>query len=279
MVDSCETESFLCAPVWVGFLAPRRSCLTRRKLGPRMRAPIPVSAIIVVDRTSLALAKKRSSTQRSPAWPFFDPAPRKSTKSGTIMPQRDVAIIGDSFPSRLEAHLYAEQRDRHLDLDRDQANVRWYGQGGLSLDKLHRIEFRLLRDFQNVAILHIGSNDLCSVSPMAFMAKLRNETIPWLRSLGCRVVVLSQIFHRQPGHYTKNLNLEAYNRRVDDTNAAMAELKMDNVIYWSHESVLHRGSVTAIWHKDGVHLNSKGQDLFARSLRGALITTLRAIDR
>ena len=195
------------------------------------------------------------------------------------MPQRDVAIVGDSFPSRLEAHLYTEQRDRHLDLDRDQANVRWYGQSGLSLDKLHRIEYRLLRDFQNVAILHIGSNDLCSVSPMAFMAKLKNETIPWLRSLGCRVVVLSQIFHRQPGLYTKNLNLEAYNRRVDDTNAAMAELKMDNVVYWSHESVLHRGSVTAIWHQDGIHLNSKGQDLFARSLRGALITTLRAIDR
>ena len=195
------------------------------------------------------------------------------------MPQRDVAIVGDSFPSRLEAHLYSEQRDHHLDLDRDQTNMRWYGQGGLSLDKLHRIEYRLLRDFQNVAILHICSNDLCSVSPMTFMAKLRNETIPWLRSLGCRVIVLSQIFHRQPGHYTKNLNLEAYNRRVDDTNAAMAELKMDNVIYRSHESVLHRGSVTAIWHQDGVHLNSKGQDLFARSLHGALITTLRAIDR
>ena len=173
--------------------------------------------------------------------------------------------------SQAVLNLHAEHRDCHLDLDCEQANVRWYSQGSLSLDKVHRIEYQLLWDLQNVAILHIDSN-LCSVSSMAFMSKLTNETIPWVWSLGCRVVILSQIFHRQPGHYTKNLNLEANNRHVDDTNTAMVKLKMENDIYWSHESVLCRGSVTSFWHLDGIHLNSKGQDLFARSLHGALIT-------
>ena len=69
---------------------------------------------------------------RSAALQVFNPAPFKSAESGSIMPQTDVSIFGDSFPSSLESHLQAEQRDRHLDLDSDQGNVKWYGQGDLS---------------------------------------------------------------------------------------------------------------------------------------------------
>ena len=97
---------------------------------------------------------------------------------------RDVAIIGDSFPNRLLRDLEKQIKDRNLDLHPyEQANVRWYTRGGLTLSKLRSMRDWTMRDMQEIAILHIGSNDLCTMPVGVVVRQMSKETIPILREL------------------------------------------------------------------------------------------------
>lgn len=195
---------------------------------------------------------------------------------------KDVAVIGDSFPNRLHNHLKNENKDCNLELDANtQAIVRWCAKGGLTLTKLMRppMCFTVPHSYNQIAILHIGSNDLCSMSVETFINQLRTQTIPFLRDLNCTTIVLTQIFHRRPGKYTEYTDLNLYNAKVDKANQAMATLNENHVIYWEHLHVLRSGSINTIWHSDGVHLASEGMNVYWRSIRGAIITTIKSLNR
>ena len=193
---------------------------------------------------------------------------------------RDVAIVGDSFPNRLLRDLEKQNKDRNLDLHPyEQANVRWYTKGGLTLSKLRSMRSWVMRDMQEIAILHIGSNDLCTMPVDAFLRQLSKETIPMLRELDFRVILVTQIFRRRAGHFTRDLDIIQYNLKVDAANRALSSLGIHNVIFWDHIQVLRSGSVNKIWHPDGVHLDSSGMHVYWRSIRGAIITTLKSLDR
>ena len=118
---------------------------------------------------------------------------------------RDVDIIGDSFPNRLLRDLEKQNKDRNLDLHPyEQANVLWYTRGGLTLSKLHSMRGWIMLDMQEITILHIGSNVLCTMPVDAFLRQMSKETIPMLRELDFRVIVVAQIFCRRTGHFTKD---------------------------------------------------------------------------
>ena len=187
----------------------------------------------------------------------------------------DVAVIGDSFINRL---LNDRDTDRNLDLPH-QINVRWYTSGGLTISRMDPILDLIARDFQQVAVLQIGSNDLCQQSSTMFINNLCTRIIPKLQGMGCKVIVLCQLFHRHPGKYTKGVNLLSYNLRIDEANAAMAALNWRNIVFWKHTSVLRSGSYQKMWNTDGVHLSCEGLPHFRRSIRGAIMTTTDAMDR
>ena len=107
----------------------------------------------------------------------------------------DVAVIGDSFVNRLRND---RAIDRNLDLPH-QIKVRWYTQGGLTIARMDSTFDCIARDFQQIAILQIGSNDLCQQSSKVFIDNLCTRIIPRLKDLGCKVIVLCQLFHRRPG--------------------------------------------------------------------------------
>ena len=187
----------------------------------------------------------------------------------------DVAVIGDSFVNRLRND---RATDRNLDLPH-QINVRWYTQGGLTIARMDSTFDCIARDFQQIAILQIGSNDLCQQSSKVFIDNLCTRIIPRLKDLGCKVIVLCQLFHRRPGKYTIGVDLQSYNRRIEEANAAMASLNLHNIIFWEHTSVLRSGSSHKMWNTDGVHLSNEGLPFFRRSIRGAILTTTDSMDR
>ena len=187
----------------------------------------------------------------------------------------DVTVIGDSFVNRLKNY---RSTDRNLDLPY-QINVHWYTNGGLTISRMDPILDSMACDFQQVAILQIGSNDLCQQSSTAFLNNLCTWIIPKLQDLGCEVTVLCQLFHRRSGKYTTGIDLPIYNLRIDEVNAAMASLNWRNIIFLEHISVLRSGSYHKIWSTDGVHLSSEGLSHFSRSIRGAILTTTNPMDR
>ena len=140
----------------------------------------------------------------------------------------DVAVIGDSFVNRLKND---RSTDRKLDLSYE-INVRWYTLGGLTISRMDPTLDSMARDFQQVAILQIGSNDLCQQASTAFLNNLCAWIIPKLQDIGCKVIVLCQLFHRQPGKYTTGIDLLTYNLRIDEVNAATASLKWHNIVFW-----------------------------------------------
>ena len=184
-------------------------------------------------------------------------------------------MIGDSFVNRLKND---RSTDRNLDLPY-QINIRWYTSGGLTISRMDAILDSTARDFQQVSILQIGSNDLCQQSSTAFLNNLCARIIPKLQDLGCKVIVLCQLFHRRSGKYTTGIDLPTYNLRIDEVNAAMAPLNWHDIIFWEHISVLRSGSYHKIWSTDGVHVSSEGLPHFSRSIRGAILTTTNSMDR
>ena len=193
----------------------------------------------------------------------------------------NLAIIGASFIKRLERHAVAERISTTLDLE--SAHVYWCAQGGLTIRTLlrnyiHRLNQRSKID---IAIVHIGSNDLCKMSVSEFMSDMRELSIPYLlRVLGCKHVVICQIFHRRTGKYTKNLDLVNYNQRVDSTNEKLKNMTSfeQSCSFWSHQSILKKcGCLSSIWDPDGVHLLPAGLPHFLRSIRGAILSTIKSI--
>ena len=116
------------------------------------------------------------------------------------------------------------------------------------------------------------------------MAVMQSETIPWLQSLGCLAVCITKLFYRRPGDYTRGLDLGRYNAKVDDFNNKLATSTVTMgphslVTFWDNRDVLQSGKVGKIWDEDGVHLNADGHPCLAKSLRGAVMTTLKLVRR
>ena len=90
--------------------------------------------------------------------------------------------------------------------------------------------------------------------------------------------MITKVFWRREGFYTKDLNLEAYNNRVDLLNEKLENLGSP-FIFWDNKPVFTCGKVNSIWNKDGVHFKPDEQVPYTKSLRGAAILCANNLSR
>lgn len=96
----------------------------------------------------------------------------------------------------------------------------WCAHVGLTLAKLHaahELEIRELAPI-NAAILHIGAMIYATLPQRNFSHVLISRTLPLLQDIGCTHVIVCQVFHRRYGTYTKHMDLDTYNAKVDALN-------------------------------------------------------------
>ena len=105
-------------------------------------------------------------------------------------------------------------------------------------------------------ILHIGSNDSCTVSVEVYIEHLVHYIVPLLLDLGYKHITVCEILHRHRGFYTDHMNLSEYNAKVDATIAALRQLATASdshiIDFWEHWDLKQSGRIHSMWHNDGV---------------------------
>ena len=185
-----------------------------------------------------------------------------------------VLIMGDSFVRRLRD--YATRRFgpyNNLGLDYNVAMVNWYGIGGMTI---HGFRLNHMESVYNirpdVAMIHLGSNDLCCPRRSALDAGEEMEDLVHdLMDMGVHQVIISQVVFRK-GRGIPN-HTRDYNRKVTVFNfynkLAYNPNQSSRARFWYHRGLWNQ-QFTTLLH-DSVHLNARGSKHFLRSVRGGII--------
>ena len=194
------------------------------------------------------------------------------------MSHMTVTLVGDSFFKRLQQHLLQQQPEQsNFDFHSHMVAIAWMAEGGLTLTKLYAYLHSQphLSGIMHSMILHIGSNDLCTVSVEVYIDHLVHYIVPRLLDLGYKHITVCEILHRHRGFYTDHMNLSEYNAKVDAANAALRQLATtsdsDIIDFWEHRDLKQSGRIHSMWHGDGVHLRRNDQIYLKRSVRGAIL--------
>jgi len=133
----------------------------------------------------------------------------------------------------------------------------------------------LLRHTPSVVILQLGENDLDSNSEPLVVASMIDEIVSLLQeTYNVKIVMICELFPRKspsspPARY------EANRRQLNSLLTTLFEVR-EGVTFWRHRRIFN--AETDIFTADGVHLNVFGQQRFYRSLRHAIMTSVRLID-
>ena len=187
-----------------------------------------------------------------------------------------VLILGDSFIRRLQVHEHRLFGHYHnMGLLYDVANVEWMGIGGLTLPRLRRFYMDAVAEKNpDVIVLQIGTNDLCDRNNPAWLvaADLRHM-VQLLQQNGVSHVIVCQTINRLSQGVPADIQdfpTRVYNLNTT-TSSYMAGLSF--ATYWHHRGLWSNDRPTIT--RDGIHLNGYGNQLFYRSIRGAILHGIR----
>ncbi|XP_056409990.1 uncharacterized protein LOC130338806 [Hyla sarda] len=181
-----------------------------------------------------------------------------------------VWIVGHSYVRRGASRADVRPAGRQLGLDREQAQVRWIGQGGLQwagLLPLLQTHAALDRP-PNVLVVHLGGNDLGGRTARALMRDIKLDMLRIWSSFPGIVVVWSDIVARFKWR-------EA--RSVIRLNKARAKVNRVVSRFMARNGglvVRHRELESPSWDfmdADGVHLNPLGMDLWVLEIREVVV--------
>ena len=182
-----------------------------------------------------------------------------------------VLILGHSFIRRLRH--FIENRPEDLDLlfyitRPANLSISWHGVGGRTVAKTIKYDLHVVQSLRpNIVIVQLGTNDLASCSPLQVGSELEEFVRLLHDSYGVQFVCVCQTIRRRSApEFNKNVNiLTRYLRVVLEP--------IPYALYWGHRGFWKaRGNFLS---PDGVHLNSRGQHKLYRSLRGAVLQSLR----
>ena len=126
----------------------------------------------------------------------------------------------------------------------------------------------------DIVIVQLGENDIGSMCPLSLASKIEDMSVAFLERYTVKRVVICELFTRLRD---RSIAPEAYSERRARANQYLSDLlaDRDDVQFWNHRRTFQ--TKTPIFARDGVHVNSFGQQRFYRSLRLAIMQTVRAL--
>ena len=194
-------------------------------------------------------------------------------------------ILGSSHVKRLNRFRAGDKTRRHFGFARPDLNtVISRGVGGLKLSDF-------MAEFDHViggirpdhVFVKIGGNDLCSesVNPTKFVQELLAMCRYIKQAYGVKLVFVGSLPYRNVSVCAQRWPIRVdYNSVVDAVNLSVkrwcAANPESNVRFWEHR-YLSNASWRHYLLDDGVHFNACGSIRYYRSIRGALIQTVRSM--
>lgn len=189
-----------------------------------------------------------------------------------------ITIVGTSHIRRLSAAMEDISWPQLApDFDVAQAEITFICQGGWTLRDVRGAQHAIDASRPDFLIVQAGSNDMCKVSYIDSI-KVANDLIEITKSLcsssGAKGALLCNLTQRNTSRYLPTTaDAEAYNARIFRANLFLKEVLgagLEPMLFsWPHKGMVQ--SMAHLLGPDGTHMNDRGQWLFYKSLRGAVI--------
>ena len=144
--------------------------------------------------------------------------------------------------------------------------------GRRTIAKTVKFDLPILHSFRpDIVIVQLGTNDLTSCPPLRVGSALEDFVHLLHDSYGVRGVCVCQTIRRRAA--------DVFNQRVDILTRYLRVVlePIPYAIYWGHRGFSR--ACNRFFAVDGIHLNSRGQYNLYRSLRGAVLKSLRIFTR
>ena len=184
-------------------------------------------------------------------------------------PPPRVLILGHSFIRRLKT--FIENHSTKLDLTfqiSTPAVISWRGVGGRTVAQAIQYDTKVVRSkCPDIVIVQLGTNDL----PFSTSLKVGSAIEDFVRllhdSYGVKCVCVCQTIRRR--------SAKKFNEKVNTLTKYLRVVlePIPYAFYWGHRGFWN--AKANLLASDGVHLNSRGQFKLYRSLRGAVLKSLR----
>ena len=159
-------------------------------------------------------------------------------------------------------------RLNHHFLLNEVATFKWHGIGGRTVWKTMELNLHVVASFApDIIVLQLGTNDLSRFDPLVVGSSIEDLVRILYDKYDVKVVCVCQTLHRGAD--------PAFNVRV---RALTKYLKtflepLPYFFFWGHMGFWN--TTRRFLARDGVHLNEQGQYKLFRSLRGAVLKSLR----
>ena len=179
-----------------------------------------------------------------------------------------VLVLGDYFIRRLRLFLSRDSHHFRVDFKLShRAFIKWHGVGGRTVSKTLHLDLNVIETFRpEIIIMQLGSNDLTDSDPLHVGSAIDDFVRLLHDTYGVKVVCVCQTIMRQ--------GAVVFNRKAKLLTKYLRVVlePIPYAIFWGHRGFWR--PTQNFYARDGVHLNSFGQEKYHRSLRGAILRSL-----
>ena len=147
------------------------------------------------------------------------------------------------------------------------AKLKWHGVGSRTRAKTIHYDLPVIASFApDIVILQLGANDLSQLDPLVVGSSIEELVTTLHDRYNIKIVCVCQTLRGSD---------PVFNARVHALNKYLKTLleALPYSFFWGHRGFWN--SSQGFLARDGVHLNRQGQFKFYRSLRGAVLRSLR----
>ena len=182
-------------------------------------------------------------------------------------------ILGHSFIRCLREFISSHCDDFNVNFRlAESAVTRWHGVGGRTVAKTLQFDLPIVSSFApDIVTLQLGSNDLVTFSPLHVGSIIEDFVRLLHTSYGVKLVCVCQTLRRD--------NAPVFNSKVGLLTRYLRVVlePLPYAIFWGHKGFWK--AQANFYVPDGVHLNGLGQYKLYKSLRGAVLRSLRLLHR
>ena len=178
-----------------------------------------------------------------------------------------IFILGHSFIRRLDNFVAANPNLNHQFLLNNVATFQWRGVGGRTVAKTLQYDLPVVASSApDIVVLQLGTNDLSRLDPFVVASSIGELVTILHDTYNVKLICVCQTLLGSDPVF--NTRVRALNKYVKTFLEALSY-----VFFWGHRGFWNASQ--RFLARDGIHLNRQGQYKFFRSLRGAVLKSLR----